>query len=266
MENLAFIIRLACLGFVFNYSALAKEELSGDGLLVLEDVTLIDGSGAAPLEHVVIVIQDSRIKHIGKVGDFTYPGSADVRLLSGHFVIPGLIDVHTHIQAPIHEVQLNMLLAYGVTSIRIPGGTDIGVRARQLVRQGKIAGPRIFTGGRVINGPGGDDFVVRSEEEIRNEVKRQYANGVDLVKFYYALPPKLVAAGVEEAHRLGIKALGHLSSTSWMKAAEIGIDGLLHNTPVIELLSPQERLLFAQKLQLSLEEFDNQPTSKWQLL
>ena len=48
--------------------------------------------------------------------------------------------------------------------------------------------------------------------------------GVDFIKLYQELPPTLVRAGIDEAHRRGIRVIGHLQSTTWTDAARMGID------------------------------------------
>ena len=158
---------------------------------------------------------------------------------------------------------MKMLLAYGITTVRIPGGTDIGVQVRDLVARGEMLGPSVFTGGSLIDGEGSDNIAVRNEEEVRQEVRRQHAEGVDLIKFYGLLPPSLVAAGVDEAHKLGLPAVGHLAKTTWTEAAEIGIDGLLHSFlgPVGELITSENRQKLADANKLSLAEFEKKSRS-----
>lgn len=236
----------------------SPESLSGDNLVILEEVTLIDGQDSSPISNAVIVIDGSHILRIGKVGDFTYPTNAKIMQLNDRFIIPGLIDVHTHIQTPIHNEVMKMLLAYGITTIRIPGGTDIGVDVKKMVAQGKMIGPNVFTGGSPIDGEGGDNIVVRSEKEMRQEIRRQYASGVDLIKLYVSILPDLLTAGIDEAHKLGLPVIGHLSSTFWTEAAESGIDGLVHsgsNGPLAELISLKHLKRLAADKKLSLAEF-----------
>ena len=79
---------------------------------------------------------------------------------------------------------------------------------------------------------------VRTEEEVRAEVRRQVAAGVDFIKLYISLPPELVCAGIEEAQANNIKALGHLSVTSWTEAGKCKIDGLVHAIPSSASLLP----------------------------
>jgi len=133
-------ISVFILAWILSNAAIAEQTkaLTGNNLVVLENITLIDGTGAAPKKNAVVIFQDSRIKEIGIVGDFSYPASAQIHQLDNHFIIPGLIDVHTHIQSPFHKEELKMLLAYGITSIRIPGGTDVGVKVKKWLKVAKL--------------------------------------------------------------------------------------------------------------------------------
>ncbi|MDQ3908977.1 MAG: amidohydrolase family protein, partial [Thermoproteota archaeon] len=136
-----------------------------------------------------------------------------------------------------------MLLDYGVTTIRNPGGpTDQSIALKHNVSEGNIEGPEIFTAGVLLNGPQiAIPFVekqISTEEEAREEVRHQAEAGVDFVKLYVGLPPNLVKAAIDEAHSRGIRVIGHLYMTSWTDAANLGIDALTHGVPVNPSLLP----------------------------
>jgi imidazolonepropionase-like amidohydrolase len=183
-----------------------------------------------------------------------------VRLLNltGKYIIPGLFDTHAHVAGvrkdsydqATSENMLDMLLDYGITTIRNPAGpTNESVSLRGDVHEGKIRGPEMFTAGRLLNTPELPvPFVekqVATDEEVREEVRRQAAAGVDYVKLYVGLTPDLLKAAVDEAHSQGIKVIGHLYLTSWTEAADLGIDFLTHGVPVSPfLLSEGKQRIF----------------------
>ncbi len=141
------------------------------------------------------------------------------------------------------ETTLEMLLDYGITTIRNPGGpTNESVALKHNVSEGNIEGPEIFTAGSLLNGPQiAIPFVekqISTEEEAREEVQYQAGAGVDYIKLYVGLPPNLVKAAIDEAHSRGIRVIGHLYMTSWTDAANLGIDALTHGVPVNPLLLP----------------------------
>ena len=136
---------------------------------------------------------------------------------------------------------LRTLLAFGVTAVRDPAGpTDRVVPMRDSLERGLIPGPRMRTAGEVIDVIKAPGLVatVASEADVRAEVDRQAAAGVDFIKLYAGLQLPLVRAGIDEAHRKGLRALGHLTFTSWTDAAREGIDGIVHISPGSPALVP----------------------------
>jgi imidazolonepropionase-like amidohydrolase len=213
----------------------AREQLEGDGLIVLEGATLIDGTGSTPRPNTVVVVHGTKILRVGDVRDFVYPPGARVLDVADRWIVPGFIDTHAHTPEPRDQEEvLKTLLAFGITSLRDPGGQPSAMGLRDQVDRGEVLGPRIVTAGNLIDAPGGifsgDPGVteVSTEKEARAEVERQVADGVDLIKVYRGLPPALVQAVVDEAHYLGRPVLGHLGSTTWGEAARMGIDGVSH--------------------------------------
>jgi len=213
----------------------AREQLQGDNLVILENATLIDGTGAAPRPKSVVVLHGERILRVGSVGQFAHPPDSKVLDLSGRWIVPGFIDTHAHMPEPQDQEEvLKTLVAFGITSVRNPGAEPSALALRDRIARGRVLGPRLVTAGNLIDAPGGifsdAPWVteVSTEEEVRAEVRRQIADGVDWIKVYRGLPPALVQTAVEEAHRLGRPVLGHLGSTTWSEAAGFGINGLAH--------------------------------------
>ena len=244
------IITSACL--VFASCSDSAERLVGEGLIAIEGGTLIDGTGAPPSPNAAIVLSGDSILRVGSVGDFRYPPSAEVVDASGMFVLPGFVDMHVHPRVGAEAETLRMLVAFGVTTIRIPGvgfesPDSTGIALREATARGSLVGPRIFTGAKIIEGPTKsfpDSVEVTTEEEMRAEVRRQAALGVDLVKLYWNTPVHFIRAAVEEAHALDLQVIGHLRQSSWSAAARAGIDGLVHSGwdgPTWELVAPSEQ-------------------------
>lgn len=224
------------------------EVLVGEGLLVLEGATLIDGSGAEPREDSVIVLAGDRILRVGNAGDFRFPNSARRRDVSGHYVVPGFIDMHVHVHPKARIETVEALLDFGVTTIRSPGAAQsAGVELREQIAAGRVRGPRMITGAAFIDGsPSRFDWTVAvaTAAEMRDVVRQQAAAGADMVKLYWDVTPELMAAAIEEAHALGLKVAGHIRATSWTQAARLGIDSLVHSGgegPTWELVPERHR-------------------------
>ncbi len=236
--------------------------------LILYGATLIDGTSTNPKTDSVILINGDKILAVTNqtafrdyISDYDNGSQTIERVLlnlTGKYIIPGLFDMHAHVAGVLKnsydhvtsENTLGMLLDHGITTIRSPGGpTNESVSLKEEVFQGTIKGPEIFTAGRLLNSPEIPvPFVekkVTSEEEIREEVRRQAATGVDYIKLYVGLKPDLVKAAIDEAHSQEIKVIGHLYHTSWTDAANLGIDFLTHGVPVSPfLLSKDKQQIF----------------------
>ena len=243
------------------------------GIIILENATIIDGTGDLPKPNTTIVINGSRIADLSNNATVNpdLPFAAKIVInLTGKYIIPGLFDMHAHVGNVLKnsynqsesEDMLSMLLAYGITTIRNTGGpTEQSVALKKNISEGKIMGPQIFTAGQLLNTPQIPvPFVekqVVTEQDVRQEVRNQIEAGVDYVKLYVGLTPKLVQAAIHEAHSNGTKVIGHLYLTSWTYAANLGvgdnktavnhIDALTHGVPVSPfLLSKENRQKFLE--------------------
>ena len=243
------------------------------GIIILENATVIDGIGDLPKPNTTIVINESRIADLSNnaaVNPDLPLAAKNVINLTGKYIIPGLFDMHAHVGNVLKnsynqsesEDMLSMLLAYGITTIRNTGGpTEQSVALKKNISEGKIMGPQIFTAGQLLNTPQIPvPFVekqVITEQDVRQEVRNQIEAGVDYVKLYVGLTPKLAQAAIREAHSNGTKVIGHLYLTSWTDAANLGvgdnktavnhIDFLTHGVPVSpSLLSKENRQKFLE--------------------
>ena len=237
--------------------------------LILYGANLIDGTSTNLKTDSVILINGDKILAVTNqsafrdyISDYDNGSQTIERVLlfnlTGKYIIPGLFDMHAHVAGVLKnsydhvtsENTLGMLLDHGITTIRSPGGpTNESVSLKEEVFKGTIKGPEIFTAGRLLNSPELPvPFVekkVTSEEEVREEVRRQAAIGVDYIKLYVGLKPDLVKAAIDEAHSQRIKVIGHLYHTSWTDAANLGIDFLTHGVPVSPfLLSKDKQQIF----------------------
>jgi imidazolonepropionase-like amidohydrolase len=234
---------------------------------VLHGATLIDGTGAAPRPNAVVVVRDGRIAEIADAARHRAPPGSRVLDVTGRYLVPGFIDAHAHVNlGPVSldaakghptvqldtaatTLSLRTLLAYGITSIRDPGAPAVrAVSVRERIASGTLLGPRLVTAGEVLDASvfPGIATTVRTEQDVRAEVRRQLEAGVDYIKVYVSLPPPLVSAAIEEAHARGKRVLGHLRATSWTEAARLGIDGIVHSVPSsAKLLGPDRRQAYA---------------------
>ncbi len=249
---------------------IALSQSPAQSVVAIRGATVIDGAGTPPQPGTTIVLRNDRIAAIGAAARTPIPRGARVIDANGLYIVPGFIDTHAHYAlGPLTIDQtktpatmsmtydhgaaiasLRTLLGFGITTIRNPGGpTRESVAVRDSVRLGMIRGPRIFTAGLVLDATTAEGLVatVRTVEEVRAEVARQAATGVDYVKLYALLRPDLIRAGVDEAHKHGVRAIGHLYLTTWTDAASARMDGFVHIAPGTAELLPADKRAAYQK-------------------
>ena len=234
-------------------------------LLILYNTNIID-SNSKVISNVTVITSGNKIIEVIDENSpnkyyfsKNYPNSSLIDL-SGKYMMPGLFDMHAHVAGvkknsfnQTHsEEMLHKLLAFGITTIRNPGGpTEQSVDLKNNVTSENIMGPQIFTAGRLLNSPNIPiPFVeakVNSSIEVNKEISYQAKDGVDFIKLYVGLTPDLVKESINKSHTLGLKVIGHLYSTSWEYAADNNIDFLTHGVPVNPyLLSSQDRERFIE--------------------
>ncbi|HEX7241477.1 MAG TPA: amidohydrolase family protein [Longimicrobiaceae bacterium] len=163
---------------------------------------LLDGTGAAPRENVVVLVRGNRIAEVG--AGVRVPEGAETVDLSGWTVMPGFIDAHTHItgdpsngyadrelhQFPGHEALVGaknarLTLLAGFTTIRNVGsGEWADVALRNAVNEGIVPGPRIYAAAHSLGITGGHCDTNGFRPDLREEpgVRQGIANGVDQVR------------------------------------------------------------------------------------
>ncbi|MGH9261284.1 MAG: amidohydrolase family protein, partial [Acidimicrobiales bacterium] len=201
---------------------------SGEGALVLEGATLLDGSGGRPIQDAVIIVRDGRIETVARVGEVRIPKGARVQRLVGKTIIPGLIDAHAHVE----RWALPRYLAWGVTTVRDMGSSGDSAYAMQRdLNLGAVRGPRMFTSGPMIDGapatyPTATE--VATSEEAGRAVGQRAIAGADYLKVYTKITPGLLRSLIEEATVLRMPIAAHLGRTDALTAAQLGIASIEH--------------------------------------
>lgn len=209
----------------------APPVIDGEDLLAIVGGTVITGLAEAPIAEGTILIRDGRIERLLARGVARLGPSVTRVDASGAWVVPGFVDAHGHVTEADRDVPA--FLDFGVTAVRAPASLPAAtVPVRDEIEAGRREGPRIRLAGVLIDSPhSGEGWwsTVASPEEMRAEVRRQVAEGVDYIKLYDDLGPELVAVAVDEAHAHGVEVIGHLGRTDWLQATEAGIDALTHS-------------------------------------
>ena len=209
MSTIRYVIAAAVL------FALASMPAMADQATVIKAGSLFDSKSGRVTRNAVIVVEDERIVAVGGAG-LTVPQDAEIIDLSDSFVMPGVMDMHTHVvgnvdryffagyfQSPHRAtiggvVNAEKTLMAGFTTIRNVGAGDYAdIALRNAIDAGEIPGPRMAVSGPSLGITGGhcDDnslnhsFEERSDGvadgpwEVRKQVRKNVKYGADLTKF-----------------------------------------------------------------------------------
>ncbi len=209
--------------------------------LAITHTTVIDGNGGAPLRDRTVLIRGNVIVDVGS--SVAIPKSTKVVDGHGKFVLPGLWDMHTHVDDPEllelnpraeeKEQWLPLFVLNGVTGIReMAGNLKLVQSWEHRIADGKLFGPRIWCGGPLVDGPTPmwpESIAVSSPEEGRKAVRDLKAQGADFIKAYSLLQRDSFLAICDEAKKQGIPVCGHVpTSISNLDACRAGLNSIEH--------------------------------------
>ena len=173
-----------------------------------------------------IVIERGIVRSIEGHRDELHVG--DVVDAGDEYVMPGLIEMHAHLDPGYGERFGRIRLAYGITSVRIPAVNPyVGIEQRESFDAGRRPGPRVFLAGDPFDGvrsyyPGG--VAITSDAQLEQELDRASALGVDFFKTYVRLPDRFQKRVIEYAHAHDRPVTSH----ELFPAVAFGIDGIEH--------------------------------------
>lgn len=241
----------------------APERAQGDGpyeRLILRGGTVITGEGAPPQGPVDIIIEDDRIVQIVSVGNPGVPviesrrpkaGADDKEIdVSGHYILPGFIDMHAHIGGSAEgipaEYVLKLWLGHGITTIREPGsfnGLDWVKWHQTEAKDNDIAAPRIVP--YVGFGQGWEEPIYNAEQ-ARDWVRYIKKRGAAGIKFFGA-SRKVMEAALDEANKQGLGTMMHhaqlnVMSMNALDSARLGLTSMEHWYGLPEALFEDKRI------------------------
>jgi len=239
--------------------------------MLLKAEALIDGTGKPPLAKPLVIIDGDRIVRIGTENDgFDVPDNVEVVSLPGAWLLPGLIDAHSHVSMPGHkkhyrqrmsdDLQVRVITATqnmrrnlegGVTTIRCMGDKDfVDIYIKRAIEAGEVPGPRILASGLGIRTSSAHGYVATEfdgEDEIRRAVRRNLARGADVIKIFTTGDPTQdvidpcsmtadeIRAAVTEAHNFGKPVAAHCTGgPAFSMCIELGVDTIEHGFRVTD--------------------------------
>ncbi|HET9293582.1 MAG TPA: amidohydrolase family protein [Gemmatimonadales bacterium] len=209
-------------------------------VVAITNVLVIDGTGGAAKPAHTVIIRDGRIETVGPTTKVTPPAGATIIDGAGHTLIPGIIGLHDHLYYSAsggRSLQMSftgprLYLAGGVTTVRTTGSQSpyADINLKRNIDAGNVPGPRIFVTTPYLTGPGGGGAmsVATTPEEARRFVAYWAEEGAAWIKFYASISREAMKAAIDEGHKRGMRATGHLCSVTFREAVDLGIDDLAH--------------------------------------
>lgn len=247
------MIYAVVVGLIATWSSIAQAQTTViSGAITIDPVA---GESPGPVD---IVITNGLITTIAPQGTVEFPGDAKVVDADGSFVIPGLIDVHTHMSMALGAEEVNdpsedwlrQMSRFGVTTALNTAWSIEPIKAfRDGIPHRKAPLTELLVVGQSMGHPDGwggkmpiAGLSPTSPAEARSMVADQADFGVDLIKIVYddmaafgmnpplpQLPREILSAAIDEAHAHGLKAIVHAPELEDARAAlEEGADALIH--------------------------------------
>ncbi len=247
------VIGCLCAGLFAVLQPVSAQDLD------LLNVTLVDGTGAAPLKGRTVTVRGGKIASIVDRAPTATNGVRQIDL-DGRYLLPGLIDAHSHIESPAAALRA---LQSGVTTSRVLGDTNLqALGTRELIRAGYVAGPELLVSpGHIRPKPGiafymvypqfGDaiDGELRGPDRIAEATRALMAKGADVIKVGASeraglastdprkqeLTEDEIRAAVTEAAKKGLYVAAHAHARAGAAAAvRAGVRSIEHGTWIDE--------------------------------
>ncbi|HEY6828180.1 MAG TPA: amidohydrolase family protein [Gemmatimonadaceae bacterium] len=208
-----------------------QKTTSGTVAIVNGDV--FDSERGSMRPHTTVLVRGDRIVAVGPSDSVTVPQGATIIDAAGKTVMPGMWEMHGHMQLTSEGTSGPMQLSYGITTVRdLASDPDVAVSERDRAQAGVIASPHMVLAG-FIEGPGKwagpTPVLVRTEDEARQWVARYDSLGYKQIKVYNLVHPDLIPTIAAEAHKRGMRLSGHIPrGLSVPDAVQLGFDEVNH--------------------------------------
>jgi imidazolonepropionase-like amidohydrolase len=174
------------------------------------------------LKNQTVIVRNGRIAEIGDAAKIKAPSGALRVDGRGKYLVPGLIDMHTHLFSDddfpdsLAGDELALMVANGVTTARLMIGTPEHLSLRSSIARGEMFGPTLFVAspqlsgrasGKVFNG-----YVVTTPDEAREAVEKSKAAGYDFIKLTNFITRPVYDAVIEASKKAGIRVVGHVDT------------------------------------------------------
>ena len=214
--RLLFLLRIVC-------PAAASSMDSGAHAYSIEHVSVISMSSPEILIDQTVVVAGNRILRFGPSSLIRVPANAQRIDGRGKYLLPGLADMHVHLQSP---VDLSLFLASGVTTVFDLNGKPAYLRWRDQIRKHQLTGPQLFLCGPYYRDPEAIPHAIARVDQIADD-------GYDVIKIKNNVTAEEFDAIVREAKAKRLLILGHYPrKVEWQHVLDSGVN-LAHEEEVL---------------------------------
>jgi cytosine/adenosine deaminase-related metal-dependent hydrolase len=227
--------------FILIYSCLSAESVTHGkkyDRFIIRNATIVDGNGTPAAGPADIIIEGNKIAEVVpldpvaiKEGEGKRPeGNIEIDA-TGKYVLPGLINMHGHVQnerggkpLPI-EYCLKLWLACGITTVRDVGSdTDKTVKLRDKSLRGEVIAPRLY-----VYAMFGDLPYPKNSDEARARIRDLKKRGADGIKIL-GTDRDIMEALEDEAKKLGLRVAHHVGveETNALDDIRLGTTSIEH--------------------------------------
>lgn len=239
-------MRLAIVAALLGMTGLAQQPPASPATIAFRNVTVIVGTGAAPMTHATVLVRDDRIAAVGPAADTAIPSDARVIEGDGRYLTPGFIELHAHV-SKARASSLGLFVANGVTTLRDMGGDhDELLRWRREIAAGERIGPRMLIAGPYLESASNIERMRRdppeqriepfdririgvgSPDEARRVVASLAVRELDFLKIRTVQDRATYLALNQAANAHGLKLVGHVGGIPPDVVLDAGQDGIEH--------------------------------------
>ncbi len=189
-------------------------------VLIISNTNIIDLE-TGDISKCDILIRDSVIALVSEANSIPTYANKNIDG-TGYYLIPGLWDMHVHIQ---DSTYLSMFLDYGITGVRDMGGCvnvptdgcesvcpEFLNRWKVAIAEGKMNGPQLYISGTQLSGTGWPtSFSVSTKEEVEYAFQQNIRDQVDFIKVYEKIPWESYQEIARLAKLHDLDFVGHVS-------------------------------------------------------
>lgn len=215
------------------------------GIIALKGARIITMNGSNVIERGNIIIENNKIIAIGPEDVVQIPATAKVIDVAGKTIMPGIVDVHAHLRtspdgiSPQQDWSYLANLSFGVTTSHDPSSnTEMVFSQRDMLRAGRMVGPRVYSTGSILYGADGDfKVVINSLDDALSNLRRLKAVGAFSVKSYNQPRRNQRQQILEAARQLHMLVVPEGGSTFFtnMNMIADGHTGIEHSIPIVPI-------------------------------